>query len=107
VIAIAPSNATDVVAVAGTASLSGTVLFEPGPGFYAFGETYTFLTSAGLGGTEFSSFSFSNPNFSGTISYTNNAILNVKIAEPLLGFPFINDNTRRVGENIDALNVKG
>lgn len=111
-IEIAPSGVTDLIQVTGapgTATLNGAVTFIPQTGFYGFGGDYTFVTSSGLGGSTFSSSpTISNPIFNPTLSYTaNNALLTVVILRPFTDFPFINENTRNVGNNLDDLNAAG
>ncbi|MBF8263536.1 MAG: Autotransporter protein [Parachlamydiales bacterium] len=97
-----------VIGAPGTAALNGAVAFTPLPGFYGFGRSYTFLTSSGLGGSTFSSFSISNPTFIPTLSYTaTDATLTIAIITPFAGFPFINENEQSVGNNVDALNAAG
>ena len=102
------SDFIQVIGAPGTATLNGAVAFFPQSGFYGFGQSYTYLTSSGLGGSTFSSMSISNPIFIPTLSYTaNNAILTIDILTPFADFPFVNENTRNVGNNIDDLNMAG
>jgi outer membrane autotransporter protein len=67
---------------------------------------YTILHSSGLSGS-FSSLVLA-PNFQGTIAYTlTDVLLQLKITQPFLFFPFSNPNTQSVGQNLDALNAAG
>ncbi|MES2274004.1 MAG: autotransporter domain-containing protein [Chlamydiota bacterium] len=103
---IAPTAASQIN-VAGTAMLNGALTIIPTPGFYGLNATYTILTSAGLGFSTFSSPPTStDPNFVPTVSYTpTSVILFVKVVNPFLFFPFSNENTRSVGNNIGELNT--
>ena len=95
-IQITPISGSSVLYVTGSATLDGNVNFIPQTGFYGFNRTYTFLTSGGITPlTTFSSSSFSNPFFSGTITYTaTDAILNLLVASPFTDFPFTSANRR-------------
>jgi hypothetical protein len=70
VIGVTP-GAIDLVNVAGTASLGGAVRFAFAPGTYVDG-TRAFLTSAGLGGTSFTSASYvgAPSTITETVTYT-------------------------------------
>jgi hypothetical protein len=107
-IAVPPSGTSGLVAVTGTAALNGSVLFiNSAGGFFGFNKSYLFLSSAGLGGSTFSSFSFTNPSM-GTITYTaNDAFLTLTNAAPFAGFQFFTANERHVGNYLDALNAAG
>lgn len=104
-------TSTNSIQVSGNATLNGSVNFitQSQGVFFGFTSQYTFLTAASLNHTTFSQFSFSNPNFSGTLSYPNNtsAVLNVVNVQPFLNFPFENRNERNVGNNLDALSAAG
>ncbi|HSX10717.1 MAG TPA: autotransporter outer membrane beta-barrel domain-containing protein, partial [Chlamydiales bacterium] len=106
----APLSASKI-AVSGTAVLTGTTLtVSPQPGFYGLTTSYTILTSAGLGGTQFNSPALStNSNFIPTLSYAggNNVLLTLKVLNPFFEFPFGNRNEESVGNNIAALNEAG
>jgi autotransporter-associated beta strand protein len=109
-IEIAPGGSSDLIAVASTATLGGTVNIIANSGFYGFGDTFLFLTSAGLVGPDrFAGFTLSLPDATGSLSYpaTQNAEFTLTIIRPFADFPFSNQNTRAVGENLDALNVAG
>ena len=108
-IAVPPSGQSGLVAVAGTAALNGSVLFNTSSGgFFGFSKSYLFLSSAGLGGTTFSSFSFTNPSFMGTVTYSaTDAFLILTNAAPFAGFQFYTANERHVGNYLDALNAAG
>jgi uncharacterized protein YhjY with autotransporter beta-barrel domain len=66
IVGIAPTTSS-LVNVSGTASLAGAVQGVLLPGAFSM-ETYTILRSSGLGGTTFSG--FSNPGFTGSLTYT-------------------------------------
>lgn len=105
-ISIAPLT-SDRLAVSGTATLSGPLQIEPTPAFYGFSASYTILTSAGLAGT-FSPVTSTNSAFAPTVSYVgNNVLLQVVISAPFAAFPFSNQNTAAVGQNIDAIYAAG
>jgi uncharacterized protein with beta-barrel porin domain len=73
VVALAPP-ASSAINVAGTASLAGAVQAVLLPGAYSKNESFTILQAAGgLGGTTFSG--FSNPGFTGTLTYTPTTVL--------------------------------
>ncbi len=104
-ISITPTSNT-MIAVSGTAALNGALSITPSSGFFGLQASYTLLTSAGLGGTTFSSVSSTNSNFVPTVTYTaTDVLLFVKVINPFIGFPFSNPNTRSVGRNIGALNT--
>ena len=85
-IGVTPST-IDTLTIEGTANLAGTVTFAYAPGTYA-ARTYTFLTSAGLGGTQFTTVaaSTSQPTpagFAQSVTYTiTNANLVLAAASP-------------------------
>jgi hypothetical protein len=108
-IAVPSAGSSGLIQVSGTAALNGSVLFNTAAtGFYGFSKSYLFLSSAGLGGTTFSSYSFTNPNFMGTVTYSStNAYLTLTNATPFLGFPFYTANERHVGNYLDDLNATG
>ncbi|MBI5272731.1 MAG: autotransporter domain-containing protein [Chlamydiia bacterium] len=108
-IELAPGGFSDAIAVTGTAQLDGNVLFTPTSGFYGFQSSFSFLTSSGLGGSTFASFSITNPSFTGTIVYPggNNAVLLITISQPFLEFPYGNFNEAQVGNYVDLLSASG
>jgi hypothetical protein len=61
------STTASLANVTGTASLAGTVQANIAS---ATNKSYDILHSAGLGGTRFNALVFTNPNFSGSLSYT-------------------------------------
>ena len=61
------STTASLANVTGTASLAGTVQANISS---ATNKSYDILHSAGLGGTKFNALVFTNPNFSGSLSYT-------------------------------------
>ncbi len=88
-------------AVSGTAALAGTVQVVSPTNSYAFNQSYTILTSTGLGGTQFNSLSL--PNFIvGALSYTpNNVSLSLALAfEQAAG---LNANQKTVASAIDRV----
>lgn len=106
IINVAPLISDRITAV-GAASITGPLQIDPVPGFYGFSARYTILNSAALAGT-FAPISSTNPAFIPTVSYTaTDTILDLMITEPFAAFPFSNENTKAVGNNIDALNVAG
>jgi autotransporter-associated beta strand protein len=99
---LAPTS-SDQILTTGAATLSGSLLINPTPGFYGFTRNYTILTSTALT-PGFSSIASTNSNFVPTISYTaTDVILDVDILAPFATFPFSNFNTEAVGNNIDAI----
>ena len=99
---IAPLSA-DRIAVLGNANILGSIQINPVPGFYGFNASYTILTSTGLAGT-FLPVTSTNSSFIPTVSYSGtNAFLHILITQPFAAFPFSNQNTAAVGNNIDEI----
>jgi uncharacterized protein with beta-barrel porin domain len=100
----------DQIVVSGGATLAGTVNFTvPTPGFFGLGGTYTFLTSSGIASGTFAGFTISNPSVTGSLAFLEGADVALVIADtnPLADFPYINQNTRAVGQNLTALHNAG
>ena len=97
--------------VSGTATLTnGLLQIQPNTNSNFFGvtSTYTIINAGSLGGTTFSSFFVTDPNFSVTPVYSLGSVqLFVSVLNPFLGFPFGNANERAVGNNIAELNELG
>jgi outer membrane autotransporter protein len=100
-----PSNATKTAA-SGTASLDGTVRASFASGVY-FTRSHTILTSASLGGTQFSALSTANlpAGFTASLSYTaTDALLNLTAVlgeqPPLSGD--LNINRQNVATSLNA-----
>ncbi|PWU14784.1 MAG: hypothetical protein C5B45_03910 [Chlamydiae bacterium] len=98
-IEIAPSGATDLLQVTGTATLNGILHVIPEPGVYLEGTTYTFLTAATTTG-QFSS-SFSNLPLNYTINYFPTQVqLFLTTSSLLLPIPnsSLNGNARAIAD---------
>jgi len=102
---------SDLISVTGTAFIDGnlTVTFEPG--FYGLGTTYTIVTASGgfpaAPGFDLNTIDISS-NFTPTLIYSgNNLLLSVTTLQPFFEFPYSNQNTQAVGENINALTQGG
>lgn len=101
-------TSTDLIAVTGTATLTGADLTITGAGgFYVPFSTYTVLTSTNALATTFASTSSTDSNFVITdVTYgANNVTLTIHTLSPFFNFPFSNQNTQSVGENINALSA--
>jgi uncharacterized protein with beta-barrel porin domain len=98
VIYLNPTTST-IANVAGTASLAGTVQANLASGTYTK-KSYDILHSAGLGGTTFNTLVLSNPNFSGSLSYTGTDVF-LNLAPNLGGATNLNQNQQNVA---NALN---
>lgn len=105
-ILIAPLTA-DKLAVSGAANTDGSLNIKTTPAFYGFSQNYTILTSSAL--TDgFDAPTSDNSNFVPSVSSTaTSLILNIIILRPLAVFPFSNENTRAVGNNIDDVYASG
>ncbi len=103
---ITPTSAS-LLTVTGSASLTGaSVTVAPAAGFYGVNSCYTILSSAGLGGTQFTSVTSTSSNFIPSLSYTADQVaLCVQITNPFFEFPFANQNTQSVGNNLTALSL--
>ena len=99
---------TSVLQVLGNASLEGTLTVAPDfTGFFGLGNSYTILTNTGAQSNEFV-FINSDPNFTTTVTYLpHSVVLNLKVEQPFLNFPYENPNEQSVGENLDALVASG
>jgi autotransporter-associated beta strand protein len=99
-IGVSPSSA-DKVVVTGTASLAGTAQATFQGGSYA-PKTYTILTSAGLGGTKFDTFTPSGApsGFSASLSYTTTDALLTLTSALGQGIP-LNQNQQNVASAIN------
>ncbi len=94
------------IRVTGTANLTGNLTVAPQiSGFYGLGASYTILTTdVNPITTSFLTVTSTDPNFTAVPSYYSNAVvLDLKVAQPFLGFPYDNPNEESVGNNIDAL----
>jgi fibronectin-binding autotransporter adhesin len=103
---IAPLNSSRLV-VTGAATLDGTLFVEVSEGFYGFNRSYTVLTSTGLT-PNFSSVVSSNAEFVPSANPVgDNIVLDIIVLHPFAAFPFSNQNTQAVGNNIDELYAAG
>jgi autotransporter-associated beta strand protein len=103
---IDPTSA-DLLSVSGTANVQGTLALNPYDGFYGLSATYTLLQAGSLTGT-FSPVTLSINNFVPYLTYSGTTLtLLLNVIEPFFHFSFSNDNTRSVGENLNALNKAG
>jgi len=102
------STQSSLLKVLGNRALDGTLsIVTDISGFYGLGNTYTILTNTG---TQAGVFAFvnSDPNFTTTVTYlSNSVVLNLKVEQPFLNFPYENPNEKSVGENLDALIASG
>ncbi len=103
----APLSA-DLIVVQGMATLTDTLTVDPAAGFYAPTTCYTILTTTtGLAGT-FSPVVSTSSNFVPTVTYSGgNVTLCLRALNLFFNFPFSNENTRAVGNNINALSLAG
>lgn len=106
-ITISPTTSS-LLQVLGNAALNGTLsVISDTSGFFGLGNSYTILTNTG---TQSGTFVFvnSDPNFTSTVTYLpHSVILNLKVDQPFLNFPYNNPNEESVGENLDALVASG
>ncbi len=98
------------IRVTGTANLAGNLTVAPQiTGFYGLGTSYTILTTdVNVITTTFLPPTSTDPNFSAlAVYYPNAVVLELKVLQPFLGFPYDNPNEESVGNNIDALVSSG
>jgi hypothetical protein len=102
-------TSSGLIQVTGNAMLNGNITFTTtSTGFLGFGATYLVLSSAGLSGTMFTTTTFVNSAFTGTVTYTaTDVFLNYMNTTPFANFPFATANERHVGEYLDALSAAG
>lgn len=102
-----PSTSSQII-VTGPANLTnGNVTIIPEPGFYGFTHSYTLVTSTGLAGTQFASYTTTDPSFIASLSYTStDAILSLQVANPFLD-PYPNSNIESVANNLTQLFAAG